>query len=115
MFFVSTAEDLAHPIRKLVSRQRSPPGSTTLRLPRTHLGSMALSHGLFLGSKQGTIRTPRPLSLTSRLRVAIQSLTNLLLCQLVLSQIKSRAFFPLRVGRTCPLYDSGGRSIPRAG
>ena len=42
-------------------------GSTTLRLPCTHLGSMALSHGLCLGKRQLTILTPSPLSLTSRL------------------------------------------------
>ena len=29
------------------------------RLPWTHLGSIAFSHGLFMGKKQDTIRTPR--------------------------------------------------------
>src|SRR3982751_5963556 len=89
-----TAEDLADPVGELMSREHP------IRLDRlafalgTHLGSIALSHGLFLGKKQGTMGTPQPLSLTSRLWTAIQSLTNLLLCQEALSQTNSRAFLP---------------------
>src|SRR5215212_1196960 len=54
---------------------------------------MGLSHGLFLGSKQGTIRTPRPLFLTPLLCSVIQPLTSLDVCQEALSQIISNAFF----------------------
>jgi hypothetical protein len=56
------------------------------------LGSIALSHGLLVGNRHATIRTPRPLALTWRLWAAIQLRTSRLLCQLALSQIKSRAF-----------------------
>src|SRR3712207_26642 len=70
-------------------------GSTTFLLPWIHLGSIGLSHGLFLGSKQGTIRTPRPLFLTPLLCSLIQLLTSLEVCQLALSQIMSNAFLPI--------------------
>ena len=35
-----------------------------MRLPWIHLGSMALSHGLLVGNRHATIRTPWPLALT---------------------------------------------------
>ena len=59
-------------------------GSVTSRLPWIHLGSMALSHGLFWGNGHATIRTPWPLVLTRRLWAAIQPLTRWLSCQLAL-------------------------------
>jgi hypothetical protein len=40
-------------------------GSTTARLPWTHLGSPGLSQGLLTGSKKGTIHTRETLRLTS--------------------------------------------------
>src|SRR5215203_5288561 len=61
---------------------------------------MALSHGLLVGNRQGTIRTPQPPSLASRLWAAIQPLTSRLLCQLALSQIRSRASLPLASSRS---------------
>src|SRR5215211_676028 len=82
------------PIRKkLVSREHHIGLDRLALAVGTHLGSIALSHGLFLGTKQGTMRTPWPPFLTSRLWAAGHSLTNLLLCQLALSQIRSRASF----------------------
>src|SRR5918994_6101849 len=55
---------------------------------------MALSHGLLMGNGHATIRTPWLLALSWRLWALIQPLTRWLLCQLALSQIKSRAFLP---------------------
>src|SRR3954469_22836992 len=54
---------------------------------------MAFSHGLCLGSRQLTILTPWPLFLTSRLCLPSQRLTSRLMCQLALSQMRSRTFF----------------------
>jgi hypothetical protein len=55
MLFVNTAEDLANPLGELVSTEY-PLGLDHLALAvGTHFGSMALSHGLFLGNKQGTL------------------------------------------------------------
>src|SRR3712207_9434841 len=79
---------------------RRPPRSTlfpyTALFRSIHLGSIALSHGLFLGSRQVAILTPAslPLFLTSRLRFPIQRLTSRLMCQLALSQINTRTFLP---------------------
>src|SRR3712207_3971061 len=70
-------------------------GSTTFLLPWIHLGSIGLSHGLFLGSKQGTMRTPRPLFLRALLCSSIQLLTSLLVCQQALSRTISNAFLPI--------------------
>ena len=95
MRFVSTAYNIADPICELHSAKQ-PLGLYDLPLsvdPFT--GSIALSHGLFLGSKQGTMRTPAslPLFLRALLCSAIQLLTSLLVCQEALSQIISNAFF----------------------
>src|SRR3712207_1409632 len=95
MRLVGTAESLADPFGELISAEQ-PLGLYDLPLAvGIHLGSMGLSHGLFLGSKQGTIRTPRPLFLTALLCSSIQLLTSLDVCQLALSQIISNAFLPL--------------------
>src|SRR5215211_3906031 len=90
-----TIEDPANPIGEFEAPS-SPSGSTTLRLPCTHLGSMALSHGLCFGSRQLTILTPAslPLSLTSRLCFPSQRLTSLETCQEALSQKRTMAFLP---------------------
>src|SRR5215208_3042908 len=61
---------------------------------------MALSHGLLVGNRHATIRTPQPPSLASRLWAAIQPLTSRLLCQLALFQIRSRASLPLASSRS---------------
>src|SRR3712207_8055427 len=55
---------------------------------------MEFSHGLCFGRRQLTILTPPPLSLTSRLCLPSQRLTSLETCQLALSQMSSRTFFP---------------------
>src|SRR5918993_1531025 len=94
MLFVSTAEDPANPVGELVSTQQ-PLGLNYLAFAmKIHCGSIALSHGLLVGNRHATIRSPWPLALTSRLWAAIQLRTSRLLCQLALSQIKSRAFLP---------------------
>jgi hypothetical protein len=86
MLFVSTAEDPANPLGKLVSTEQH------LRLNYLPLamnplrGSIALSHGLLVGNRHGTIRSPWPLALTQRLWAMIQPLTSWLLCQVALSQ-----------------------------
>ncbi len=73
MLVMPTTKYPAHPISELISAQQ-PIGLDHLALAvGIHLGSMGLSHGLFLGSKQATMRTPKPLSLTRRLWAAIQS------------------------------------------
>src|SRR5260221_10744082 len=59
----------------------SPSGSTTARLPWTHLGSIGLSQGLLVGKKHGRIRTPLPSALTWALCSRIQVRTSLLTCQ----------------------------------
>src|SRR3712207_8775648 len=48
------------------------------------------SHGLCFGRRQLTILTPSPLSLTRRLCFSRHLLTSLVMCQLALSQIRSR-------------------------
>src|SRR5215208_7584458 len=93
MLVMRTTEDPADPLSKLVSAKQSL-GLRDLALPWIHLGSMALSHGLLVGNRHATIRTPWPLALTWRLWALIQPPTSWLLCQLALSQIKSRAFLP---------------------
>ena len=96
MLFVSTAEDPANPVGELVSTKQ-PLGLNHYFAfaMRIHCGSMGLSHGLLVGNRHGTIRTPWPLALTSRLWAVIQPLTSWLLCQEALSQIRSRASLPL--------------------
>ena len=83
---------------------RSPSGSMTLRLACTHLGSMAFSHGLCFGSRQPTILTPQPLSLTRRLCFPSHLLTSLETCQLALSQMRRRTFLP-RASSLCRLHE----------
>ena len=57
-----TAEDPPDPVGEFIGAKSSPSGSTTLRLPWIHIGSIGLSHGgLFVGSRQGTMRTPASL------------------------------------------------------
>src|SRR5215207_138115 len=55
---------------------------------------MEFSHGLCFGRRQLTILTPQPLSFTSRLCLPRHRLTSLEMCQLALSQIRSRVFLP---------------------
>jgi len=69
-------------------------GSTTARLPWTHLGSIGLSHGLRLGSRQIRRRQPWPVRLTSRLCLLTQSCTSRLMCQEALSQISAKTRTP---------------------
>src|SRR5829696_3113213 len=96
MLFVSTAEDPANPVGELVSTQHSLGLNYLAFAMRIHCGSIALSHGLLVGNRHATIRSPWPLALTSRLWVVIQPLTSWLLCQeAALSQIRSRASLPL--------------------
>lgn len=66
MRIVSTAEDLANPFGKLIGTEQ-PLGLRDLRLPWIHFDSIGLSHGLLVGNRHGTIRTPRPLALIWRL------------------------------------------------
>jgi hypothetical protein len=94
MLVVRTIEDPADCVGELISAKQSLGLCNTLRLPWIHLGSIALSHGLLVGNRHPTIRTPWPLALTWRLWAAIQLRTSGLLCQLALSQINSRAFLP---------------------
>jgi hypothetical protein len=96
MRLMDTAEGPTDPLGELVSAEQS------LRLDylafaMDPLGLYRIEQELFVGRRQGTIRTPAslPLSLTSRLWAAIQPLTWWLLCQEALSQIKSRAYLPL--------------------
>src|SRR5215203_6855551 len=91
MLFVSTAEDPANPVGELVSTQHSLGLNYLAFAMRIHCGSIALSHGLLVGNRHATIRSPWPLALTSRLWALIHSLTSWLLCQLALSQIRSRS------------------------
>src|SRR5829696_633837 len=94
MLVMRTTEDPTDPIRKLVG-SKQPVWLDDLALAvYTHLGSMALSHGLCFGRRQLTILTPRPLSLTSRLCLPSQRLTSLETCQLALSQMRSRTLLP---------------------
>jgi hypothetical protein len=75
---------------------KGPSGSTLLRFPWTHLGSMALSHGLCLGKKQLTILTPSPLWLTPRLCYPSQRLISLQMRRVspALSLMRTMTFFP---------------------
>src|ERR687890_727923 len=71
---MSAAEDPTDPIRKkLVSREHHIGLDRLALAPWTHLGSIALRNGLFLGTKQGTMRTPWPPFLTSSWRRRIGS------------------------------------------
>src|ERR687898_3566323 len=114
MLFVITAEDFANPLGQLVSTEQ-PLGLNYLALAVNPRGSIALSHGLLVGNRHGTIRTPWPLALTQRLWALIQPLTSWLLCQLALSQIRSRASLPLCLSlwqhqeRNCVVMELTGR------
>ena len=67
MLVMWTAKNRAYPLDQLVGHEQ-PIGLDHLALGvRTHLGSMAFSHGLFLGRRQLMILTPEPLFLTLRL------------------------------------------------
>src|SRR5215216_5579758 len=96
MIVMRTIERPADPVGELVGPS-TPSNSTTFRFPCTHLGSMALSHGLCLGRRQLTILTPAsaPLFLTRRLCLPSHRLTSLETCQLALSQMSSRVFLPV--------------------
>jgi hypothetical protein len=74
MLVMRTTEDPADPLSKLVSAKQSL-GLRDLALPWIHLGSVALSHGLLVGNRHATIRTPWPLALTWQLWALIQPLT----------------------------------------
>src|SRR5215211_8815413 len=88
-----TIEDPANPIGEFEAPSNLS-GSTTLRLPCTHLGSMAFSHGLCFGRRQLAILTPQPLFLTSRLCFPSHLLTWRLMCQEALSQMRTNTFLP---------------------
>ena len=66
MLLMRTIEDPAHPVGKLVSTKLTL-GLDHFALAMTHLGPMALSHGLCMGRRQLTILTPPALFLTWRL------------------------------------------------
>src|SRR3712207_3670636 len=73
------------------------------------------SHGLCFGRRQLTILTPSPLSLTRRLCFPSHLLTSLEMCQLALSQIRSRTFLPISSSfwahhrRNCVVIELTGR------
>ena len=56
MLVVRTTEDPADPLGELAGAEHRAPA--TLCLEWIHLGSIALSHGLLVGKKHATIRTP---------------------------------------------------------
>src|SRR3712207_695557 len=98
MLVMRTTENPAYPLGKLVSAKQSV-GLYHLALAMhpfglDHLGSIALSHGLFLGRRQLTILTPRSLFLTSRLCFPSHLLTWRLMCQEALSQMRTNTFLP---------------------
>jgi hypothetical protein len=67
MFVMRTIEDSADSLGQLISSEQ-PIGLDHLALAmRIHLGSIGLSHGLFLGRRQLMILTPRPFFLTPQL------------------------------------------------
>jgi|tagenome__1003787_1003787.scaffolds.fasta_scaffold20590960_3 hypothetical protein len=77
MLVVRRTEDPADPLGQLMSAEQ-PLGLDHFAFGVDPLGLYrTLSHGLFVGSRQGTIRTPvsPPLSLTLRLWASIQSRT----------------------------------------
>ena len=75
MLFVSTAEDFANPLGELVSTEQ-PLGLNYLAFAVDPLGLYCIEPWAPGGQQRhGTIRTPRPLALTKRLWVTIQSLT----------------------------------------
>src|SRR4051794_26538690 len=94
MLVVRTTEDPANPVGKLMGTQQTVGLYHFSLAMRTHLGSMAFSHGLCLGNRQLTILTPLPLFLTSRLCLPSQRLTSRLMCQLALSQMRSKTSLP---------------------
>jgi hypothetical protein len=75
MRLMDTAEGPTDPVGELISAEQ-PLGLNYLAFAMNPLGLYrTLSHGLLVGNRNGTIRTPRPLSLTWRLWAAIQPLT----------------------------------------
>ena len=62
-----TVEDQAYSLSQLVSCEQSVRLYNLALAMRTHLGSIELSHGLFLGRRQLMILTPSALFLTLRL------------------------------------------------
>ena len=79
--------------------ESNPSGSTTAFFACTHLDSIGLSHGLFVGRKKGRMRTPLLSRLTFWFCSLIQVLTCLLSCQEALSQIKSQLRLPCSCSR----------------
>jgi hypothetical protein len=79
--------------------ERRRAGSTTARFPCTHLGSIGLSQGLLLGTRQTMRRQPRS-CLAWRLWAVIQSCTAWLTCQEALAQMSKRARLPWAVKYT---------------
>src|SRR5215216_7748249 len=69
------------------------PGSTTARFPCTQCGSIGFNHGLLIGSRKASIRTPPP-RFTLLLCCLIQLSTFWLLCQVALSQISVNTRLP---------------------
>ena len=94
MLVMRTTKDPTYPICKLVSAKHSL-GLHHFVLAVYPFGFYGVQPRTLGGRKQVTIRTPRLFSLTWRLWALIQPLTSRLLCQLALSQIRSRAFLPL--------------------
>jgi hypothetical protein len=70
-----------------------PIGSRIARVPWIQLGSIGLSHGLWIGRRRAMIRTP-PSRFTRRWCALIQARTRWLMCQLALSQTRSNARLP---------------------
>ena len=114
MLFVSTAEDFANPLGELVSTEQ-PLGLNYLAFAVNPLGLYCIEPRALGSNRHGTIRTPWPLALTQRLWALIQPLSSWLLCQLALSQIRSRASLPLCLslwqhqGRNCVVLELTGR------
>jgi hypothetical protein len=75
MFVVRTIEGCAHSLGQLVGAKQAVSFHYPAFAMRTHLGSMGLSHGLFLGNRQLMILSPSPLLLTALLCSSIHRLT----------------------------------------
>jgi hypothetical protein len=80
MLVMRATKDPTHPIGELVSAQQPIGLDHPALAVGIHIDSIGFNHGLFLGRKHTTMRTPKPVSLSWRLWDAIQFLTNLLSC-----------------------------------
>jgi hypothetical protein len=91
---VRTVENLANSVGKLVCSEKSV-GFDHLALSVNPLRFDGVqSRALLRKSRQPTILTPSPLSLTRRLWEPSQRLTSLETCQEALSQMRTRTFLP---------------------